>query len=410
MNLSGEPHCITVSYCAAPQRGAQGSVRVYLRRARKASQKLLARIRTARSEGALYRAFGLQSKFLHSYQCRLAALADANAKLPASRRLPLDVLPDVAATLDPWEGTDEEVIAHAMAKGAIGFRPILKYGIRNRALQLLAARALEPFASLHQSQFLALGKGRNEAARAVMEAIEDGYRWAIELDIENCYGSFKQKEFPRSLPMPRRVAEVTLTSTHLSTIIPSNHRSDRQISLLCASRRGLPQGSSASPLVAAMLLAPILACLPSGARVVNWGDNFLVLGRTKAEVSTIRHSLGSAVRCCHVGWLRLRTKSGVRRACDGFEFLGYWFRWRDGRASARPTEKNRQRFVDKCRSVCVAIGAGRASPRVLRGLVQSWIHAFECWDRPDIWVMVVLGKLVRMHFPDLQPVARRAWI
>jgi Reverse transcriptase (RNA-dependent DNA polymerase) len=63
---------------------------------------------------------------------------------------------------------------------------------------------------------------------------------------------------------------------------------------LAAARRGIPQGSAASPLLAEMLLAPLLFQVPEGGKVVvvAYADNILVMAKTASDADAMTESLG----------------------------------------------------------------------------------------------------------------------
>lgn len=382
------------------------SWRSRLRRARKETAALHARITAACAAGQTHRARGLQRRYLSSFSARLCAVVEADHSLPPYRRLQPEALVRVAEELDAWQGTDEEVKVHAFPRGYDSYRTVMAFGLRNRALQILARRALAPFVDLHPSQFAVLRGGRNAAAAEVRRALPDGYKWAIEVDIERCFASFKPQEVTKSLPLPRRVAETVLVSTRLNLIEGNIRHTQTPISLLCTSRRGIPQGSKASPLVAEMLLAPTFARLPKEVRVVVYVDNILILGKAKRDVLKAKKALSCALAQSPVGWLRLKFGSRLRRVCDGFDFLGYRFRRKAGHVFVRASDKNRARFWAKCEDVMGKLAAGKVRPGALRELVCSWAGAFQEWDGVHLWTGNVVKWLTVHQFHALQPVVR----
>lgn len=386
------------------------SARRLIKRARRDAARLIQHIEAALRNGDRHRARGLQKTYLASFYPRLKAVADANCKLRRPHRLPLSALPEVAARLDAWRGTDETVRVSWVAKRSGGQRPTMGFGLENKALQILARDALLPFAELRSFQYAVSNGGVNALVKDVLETIPHGYKWAVELDVKDCFASLDAEAIKECLPLPGKVTEAVLVSKHLNLI---HNRKGNRLSLtrsLVDSRRGLPQGSAASPLVAEMLLADILTSLPTGARVFAYADNVLVLARTKAEAALVMETLQSAFWQSPVGKLRLECRSDMRRVCDGFDFLGYRIRRRKGGAPrAMPTSENCRRLASRCWDLFAGLERGRSSVRHLRSVLRGWVGNFRCCERPDIIVMLVLGALAWFHFPDLKLVARREW-
>src|SRR5207249_8495051 len=59
---------------------------------------------------------------------------------------------------------------------------------------------------------------------------------------------------------------------------------------LADARRGIPQGSAASPILAEMLLAPLLYQVPAGGEVVAYADNISVLTKNESDADAMTQS------------------------------------------------------------------------------------------------------------------------
>jgi hypothetical protein len=227
--------------------------------------KLSAQHAKATQAGKKGKAWHLRARLLKSYNARLVAVWEANKRLPKHKRVPLTDLPRRAEQLDAWTPIDEEVFVQPKAKRSGGWRPIFSFGLRNKARDILVLRALEPTGRLTEHQFAGRGQGGREAAtRAVSEAMRDGYTWAVEMDIKDCYRSFDNEMVAKVLPLPREVA-MNITSIARLNLIPrkSTHLTLGPLDLLGQSQWGLPQGSALSPWIAERVIGYVLRSLSS---------------------------------------------------------------------------------------------------------------------------------------------------
>jgi hypothetical protein len=151
----------------------------------------------------------------------------------------------------------------------------LDFGIENRALQHLVLSVLYAIAELHPRQFATRG-GVPAAIAEVMDAMRAGYVHVREIDIKDFYASFDGNKLVEIVPVPKRVIERVLLPEHLNIIPGKLHHilscfgaADKDQGAvaplekyLAEARRGILQGSAASPLLAEMLLAPLLFQVP----------------------------------------------------------------------------------------------------------------------------------------------------
>ncbi len=321
-------------------------------------------------------------------------------------------------------------------------RIVFDFGFENRALQQLVLPALKAQADdlIHPNQYLM--RGTQAAIKRVADLIREGYAWAIELDIDDCYPSFDGQKVADLLPLPEQVTRSVLlgqylnlrinpdlsfesgdstsfnsashlspghlsTLTHLSTShqsTPSNHptshllqETNNSFSLadsgvdefmfateFAVARRGLPQGSATSPLVVEMLLAPVLASLPCE-DWVGYADNLLTLGKSKGDVVSIFTACGSAVTAHPAGPLRLNPPK-VYKPGTPIDFLGHRLRCFGGQIRIEPTPDNLAKFKTKLQRGLKQVkkGNNKAAER-LRKYVLGWVAAFkQCTDIPQI--------------------------
>src|SRR6266704_3207282 len=279
-------------------------------RARTHLQATLTRIQRAHRAGERRQLRYLIQQFLTSFDARLTATRLASSKMRWNRRPKKHQLRSIAENLNAYQGTREEVRLILIPKGPGKLRPTLDFGIENRALQYLVRSVLYAIAELHPRQFATRG-GPPAAIAQVAKAIKAGNLWAREIDIKDFYPSFDGNKLVDLIPIPKRVIERVLLSRHLHIVPSTLHHTTASCfgpadtdqgevspleKYLADARRGIPQGSAASPILAEMLLAPVLHQVPTGGEVVAYADNILVLTKSESDAVAMTESLEIALK------------------------------------------------------------------------------------------------------------------
>ena len=229
--------------------------------------------------------------------------------------------------------------ASGVRRTLLDLRYIMNFGIEHRALQYLVLLVLRELVELHPSQFQTNPygpRGTHPAIEQVKKALSEGYVWAIEYDIKDCYPSFNGKELSNFLPLPKKVIEAVLLCEHLN--LKGGHclfTSSGSVSCekddeaganllndhLTKVRRGISQGSAASPFVAEAVLSSTLYQIPKIGVIVAYADNILLLAKTKGDVVSMAKCLGSALEAHPVG--PLYSKMKCFDPGQPIEFLGH---------------------------------------------------------------------------------------
>jgi hypothetical protein len=310
--------------------------------------------------------------------------------MPHCVRPPASVVRDYAGSLNAWAGSKEPVGLHLKQKAGNPDhrRPIMSFGLENRALQLLALRALRAQAALHANQYAM--RGVHAAIRTITDLLKDGFNWAIESDIANCYGSFDGEKVPELLPLPEEVTRRVLTGASLSLRLlsgmfgPADPGEDDEVTfseLFATARRGFPQGSAASPLAVEMLLAPLFEHLPAGGSSVGYADNFLAMGKNESDAVSMTSSFWSALKAHPAGHLGPK-EPRIFAAGDPIEFLGHRIHLQMGAVRIDPSPENSWEFERRLRRSLKEL---KKTPKALRakkaaaltGYVRSWTGAFS---------------------------------
>jgi len=366
-------------------------------------QALSAKLRRVDTKGKSKKAEYWTRCYLQSFDARLVATERAFRSLPLHRRPPMSRVPDIAANLRPWRGTDEEVALSFPPKetNPDEVRTIMNFGIENRALQYQVLHALEAGAKTHPMQFATRG-GTRAAIKAARNALLGGHHWAAEIDISSCYPSFDEERLSGLLPVPKEVVEKVILSRDLN-LTPdrkwlrnsfgvgySGSEAEILFSSLYedeieAARRGIPQGSAVSPLVAECLLAPVLAQMPNHGIVLNYADNFLVMAKQEAEVVSMQQTLRCALKAHPAGPL-LPKKPKSYGPGQAVEFLGHILTFEHGACRVEPSPKNAVKFKVEFERKLKHAMANNLSPYMRRrrfldllGYIVGWSNAFSLW-------------------------------
>ncbi len=164
------------------------------------------------------------------------------------------------------------------------------------------------------------------------------------------------------------------------------------------SRRGIYQGSAASPLVNEVLLAWVVRELPEGTRVVADADDFLVFTGTEGEARAVARTLLSAFERHPAGPIRLKTCEVVR-VRDGFDFVGYNFTTERGQVRVVPASRNLEKFEERLGDLCSEIDEkledGENFEEELEKAyeyVVAWAAAFSVSPAARAWALHSLDR------------------
>src|SRR5262249_30646155 len=112
--------------------------------------------------------------------------------------------------------------------------------------------------------------------------------------------------------------------------------------LAAAARRGIPQGSAVSPIVAEIVLALSLNSVPTLGTVFAYADNILLLAASKSNAVAMKKALWSALEGHPVR--RLQPKAKFFAVGEPIDFLGHRLASANGKVHIAPTPHNQQKF------------------------------------------------------------------
>ena len=213
-----------------------------------------------------------------------------------------------------------------------GFREICAFDAFDMARQKLVAMSIIPFVRLLPCQF-ALTGGRSAACEALLKALIDAPESAkiIHVDINDFYGSISHGWLEENLPLSTTIIQsiILMHNGHICRWhLGLAHQHDEGTEGM--GRRGIPQGSVASPIVAEFVMANVLrglADLHDGLSYFNYSDNLAILGfvvRGDLDEAAFMERLRGVFGTHPAGPFQIRTV-GSFPISRPFPFLGYHF-------------------------------------------------------------------------------------
>lgn len=256
-------------------------------------------------------------------------------------------------------------------------RPLGIPAVKDRVIQQSLACALSDIYEPHFSDYsygFRKGRSQHDAMNKVLEYLNDGYEWVIDLDIEKYFDTVNHDKLVSIL---RERVKDDITLHLIRSILKSGIMED---GLVSPSEEGVPQGSPVSCVLSNIYLDKFDKELEArGLRFVRFADDVNIFVKSEMSAERVMKSISS--------WLERKlflkvsaTKTKVVRPKDS-NFLGFTFvKSKDG-WKCKPMDDRKKRLYSKCKEVlirrkAVAVPLSVTFKRV-NEIVRGWINYFR---------------------------------
>lgn len=312
-----------------------------LRDARRTEKKLRGRILRSLRTNDPRKVRDCMFRYANNFHVKFFHLVICNRRFPEPIRYPENELSALAQNLNIWRGTTDPIRVRYRRKSNGNLRRIFKYTMIDKASQRIASELVRCVAECEPIQMALPGRGIQRLTLEIKNKIEEGYTHVVRADIQDFFGSIEREAVRSTLNLPTAIVDNTILGIHKNLTDHTIGHITGEMSGL----QGLPPGSAASPLVAEVMIAPMLRQLAAYA-VYTYVDDIIILTRSLADALAAKRALEYAATHNPAGHFSLKY-SEIRRAQQGFVFVGHNFHLRGSHVSVAPSRAARERIVMK---------------------------------------------------------------
>ena len=256
-------------------------------------------------------------------------------------------------------------------------RPLGIPTVVDRVIQQAIAQELskiyEPLFS-NSSYGFRPNRSAHNAIEKVLELLNEGYEWVVDLDIEKYFDTVNHDKLISIL------REEVNDKTTLHLIRKFLRAGVMENGLISSNSEGMPQGGPLSPILSNIYLNKFDKELESrGLHFVRYADDANILVKSELSANRVMKSVTS--------WLERKlflkvsaTKTKVVRPNDS-NFLGFTFLERSDEWKCKPMDTKVQNLYDKCKQILIRKKAIAMTTDTLftklNEVVRGWINYFS---------------------------------
>ncbi|MBD5187926.1 MAG: group II intron reverse transcriptase/maturase [Bacteroidales bacterium] len=282
----------------------------------------------------------------------------------------------------------------------------------DRTLQQSIVQILTPiFEAEFQENSYGFRPGRSceQAVLKLLEYLNDGYEWIVDIDLEKFFDNVPQDKL---MSYVGRVIHDPDTESLIRKYLKSGVMENGMYE---ATELGTPQGGNLSPLLSNVMLNELDKELVNrGLRYVRYADDCVIAVGSSASANRVMHTITKWIEQ-KLGLKVNATKTHVCRPSK-LKYLGFGFykspqtkQW-----TARPHESSIEKFQRRLRNLCKRSWSISMTDRIamLNSVTRGWINYFAIgamkgkMEKIDEHLRTMLRKVIWKQWKTPQ---KRAW-
>ena len=215
------------------------------------------------------------------------------------------------------------------------------------------------------------GRSAGQAIEKVLELLNAGYEWIVDIDLEKFFDNVPQDKLMSYVGRIIRDGDTeSLIRKYLQAGVMVNGKYEE-------TKLGTPQGGNLSPLLSNVMLNELDKELERrGLNYARYADDCVILVRSEASAKRVMYSITEWIEK-RLGLKVNATKTHVSRPSK-VKYLGYsFFKDKEG-WKARPHEDSLKKFKAKLKELCKRSWSIDLTTRIqkINALTRGWINYF----------------------------------
>lgn len=258
-------------------------------------------------------------EYLRSRDCLTANMLEATLRRRISERLSLRQILEASTRCQVTKDLPELVEVFLKEKPDGGYRVIRNFGPIARGAQRMCAKLIEQTFKRQLFQFPYQGHVA-KVEKALQLITTGGFTHVAEIDTVKHYDSFEKAALSRCLPIPWAALEhIVFANSAKQVCLQDITKLKDEIAI---NPPGLPQGGSASGVIADWSVSHLNMTLGQDLVLINHADNFFLFAKSSQALDAGRDALSWAITQLPGGTFTSKVK--VHGPCQqGFKMLGY---------------------------------------------------------------------------------------